>query len=59
MQQLYREIRAIAETPDVRQTLVAQGNEVVANTPQEFAKFIRAEATRWGDAGRRLGVAIE
>ncbi len=59
VQQLYREIRAIAETPDVRQTLVAQGNEVVANTPQEFAKFIRAEATRWGDAGRRLGVAIE
>ena len=59
VQQLYREIRAIAETPDVRQTLVAQGNDVVANTPQEFAKFISAEATRWGDAGRRLGVAIE
>lgn len=59
VQQLYREIRAIADTPEVRQTLVAQGNDVVANTPQEFAKFIRAEATRWGDAGRRLGVAIE
>ena len=59
VQQLYREIRAIAETPEVRQTLVAQGNDVIANTPQEFAKFIRAEAAKWGDAGRRLGVAIE
>ncbi|MCE2947905.1 MAG: tripartite tricarboxylate transporter substrate binding protein [bacterium] len=59
VQRLYREIRAIAETPDVRQTLLAQGNEVVANTPEAFAKFMRAEAAKWGDAGRRLGVAIE
>jgi len=59
VQQLYREIRAIADTPDVRQTLVAQGNDVVANTPEAFAKFMRSEATKWGEAGRRLGLAIE
>jgi tripartite-type tricarboxylate transporter receptor subunit TctC len=59
VQQLYREIRAIAELPDVRQTLLAQGNDVVANTPEAFAKFMRAESNRWGEAGRRLGVAIE
>jgi tripartite-type tricarboxylate transporter receptor subunit TctC len=59
VQRLYREIRAIAETPDMRQTLVAQGNDVVANTPEAFAKFMRSEAAKWGEAGRRLGVAIE
>jgi tripartite-type tricarboxylate transporter receptor subunit TctC len=59
VQQLYREIRAIAETPDVRQILLAQGNDVVANTPEAFAKFMRAESSRWGEAGRRLGVSIE
>ena len=59
VQQLYREMRAIAETPDVRQTLLAQGNDVVASTPEAFAKFMRSEAAKWGEVGRRLGVAIE
>ena len=44
---------------DVRKTLVAQGNDVVANTPEEFAKIIRADAERWGSIGRKLGVKLD
>ncbi len=59
VQRLQQDIRAIAQTPDVRETLLAQGNDVIANTPQEFAAFIRAEHAKWGDAGRRLGVTLD
>jgi len=43
----------------LRRTRVAQGNDVLANTLGAFAKCIRAQATKQGDAGRRLGVVIE
>jgi tripartite-type tricarboxylate transporter receptor subunit TctC len=56
---LHREIVAIAHAPDAHQLFVSQGNEVVANTPEEFAQVIRREAEKWGGIGRRLGVTID
>jgi hypothetical protein len=32
---------------------------VVANTPEEFAKVIKVEGTKWGETGRRLGVTLD
>jgi len=58
VERLYREINAVANLPEVRQTLVSQGNDIVANTPQEFARVVKADADRWGAIGRRLGVAL-
>lgn len=54
-----REIATVATSAEVRKTLIAQGNEVVANTPDEFAKVIKADAERWGTIGRRLGVKLD
>jgi tripartite-type tricarboxylate transporter receptor subunit TctC len=59
IEKLAREFAAVANSPDVRRTLIAQGNDVVANTPQEFAKVIRADAERWGTIGRKLGVKLD
>jgi tripartite-type tricarboxylate transporter receptor subunit TctC len=59
VQKLNREIVAIARTPDARQTFVAQGNDVVANTPEQFAKAIKTEFAKWGETGRKLGVALD
>ena len=59
VQTLYREISAIAQTPDARQTFIAQGNDIVADTPEEFAKVIKAEWDKWGNTGRRLGVTLD
>ncbi|MGH8647985.1 MAG: Bug family tripartite tricarboxylate transporter substrate binding protein, partial [Burkholderiales bacterium] len=50
---------AAVNQPDVRKTLVAQGNDVIANTPEEFSKVIRADAERWGGIGRKLGVKLD
>jgi len=59
VQKLHREIVAIARTPDAHQLFVSQGNDVVANTPEEFANVIRIEADKWGSIGRRLGVMLD
>jgi tripartite-type tricarboxylate transporter receptor subunit TctC len=59
VQKVYREIAAVANAPDVRQTFIAQGNEVIANTPEEFRKIIAIEARKWGETGRRLGVTLD
>jgi tripartite-type tricarboxylate transporter receptor subunit TctC len=59
IQALYRDIAAISQTPDARQLFISQGNDVVANSPEEFAKVIRSEWTKWGETGRRLGVTLD
>lgn len=56
---LQKEIAAIVSTPEVRRTLVDQGNEPLANTPGEFAKVIREDADKWGAIGKKLGVSLE
>jgi tripartite-type tricarboxylate transporter receptor subunit TctC len=50
---------AAVNLPDVRKTLIAQGNDVIANTPEEFAKVIEADAKRWGGIGRKLGIQLD
>ena len=59
IQKLHAEIVAIANTADAREVFASQGNDVVANTPEEFARVIRREAIKWGDIGRKLGVALD
>ena len=44
---------------DSQQMLVAQGNDVIANTPAEFAQLIAAAAEKWGAVGKRLGVKLD
>jgi len=56
---LNRAFVAAANQPEVRKTLVAQGNEVIANTPEEFDKIIKADARKWGAIGRKLGIKLD
>lgn len=56
---LQKEIHAITYTPDVRKQFVEQGNEPLANTPEEFAKIMRADADKWGAIGKKLGVKLD
>ena len=37
-------------------TYLAEGVEPETNTPAEFAAFIRAEVTRWGQAVKAAGL---
>jgi tripartite-type tricarboxylate transporter receptor subunit TctC len=53
---LNEEIRKIMEMPDVVQTLVNAGNEIVTGTPEAFAKQVREDIERWGKVVRETGV---
>jgi tripartite-type tricarboxylate transporter receptor subunit TctC len=44
---LYQAIAAALNDPSVKDKLLAQGFEIVANTPEQFAKFQAAEYVRW------------
>ena len=56
---LQAEISAVLEISEVRRTLVAQGNQIVASNPDQFAAFMRREADKWGALGKRLGIAMD
>jgi tripartite-type tricarboxylate transporter receptor subunit TctC len=44
---LQAEVKAALNDPAVKEKLLAQGFEIVANTPEEFAKFQAAEYAKW------------
>jgi tripartite-type tricarboxylate transporter receptor subunit TctC len=50
--------KAMAD-PEVRKRLVAQGFEVVGGTPEQFARFIRSEAEKWGAIVKKTGAKVE
>jgi len=56
---LNREIAASLAIPEVREKAIAAGCEPAANSPQEFAAFIREEARKWGDVIHKAGVKIQ
>jgi tripartite-type tricarboxylate transporter receptor subunit TctC len=44
---LSRQVQKAVESPDVSAALLRSGVEAEGNTPDEFAKLIREDATRW------------
>lgn len=47
IQLLNRETVAIVRQPEVRKQLSAEGGEPIGNTPEEFARWLRAEIAKW------------
>jgi tripartite-type tricarboxylate transporter receptor subunit TctC len=48
VQRLHREIAGIlTRSQDVRANIEASGSKVVANTPEEFAAYVRGEIEKW------------
>jgi len=52
---LHSDVARILSSPQVRDNLTAQGAEVVANSPDEFAAWIRAEVKKWAEVIRVSG----
>jgi tripartite-type tricarboxylate transporter receptor subunit TctC len=56
---LHAEIARILQLPDVKDRLLGDGADPVGNTPDEFARFIRAETTKWTKVARDAGIKPE
>ena len=50
------DVRKALASPDVRQKLVAGGNDVMDMSPPEFAKFVREEMDSYGKVIRGAGI---
>jgi tripartite-type tricarboxylate transporter receptor subunit TctC len=53
---LHRELVKAYNAPEIKGQVEATGSSIAADTPEEFAAFIRAETAKWGKVGRAAGV---
>ena len=56
---LNAEIVKILQRDDVKQRLAADGAEPVANTPAQFAEYIKTEIARWAPVVKASGAQPE
>jgi tripartite-type tricarboxylate transporter receptor subunit TctC len=59
VQRLNTELVKILDMPDIRKTLADQGADIKAGTPEEFARFMHDEQTRWGAVVKQAGIKPE
>jgi len=53
------EVRSILRQADVKEVLAAQGIEIIASTPPEFAAYIKTELTKWAAVVRKSGARVD
>jgi tripartite-type tricarboxylate transporter receptor subunit TctC len=56
---LSAEIQRILAQPDTRERIAAQGYDVIASTPEQFAAQIRIEVEKWGKVIRAAGIRVD
>jgi tripartite-type tricarboxylate transporter receptor subunit TctC len=59
IERLHREIRAVLADSGVSRRLAAQGLEPIGDTPAQFARYLRNEASKWGNLVRTAGIKPE
>ena len=47
------------QDPELRATMLAQGNEIAGGTPEQFAALIKAEAPRWSKVVKEAKIEPE
>src|SRR6516162_7391715 len=52
-------LRALAESAEVKQRIVAEGGDPLTSTPDDYAKDIDREETKWGALVRKLNLKVE
>ena len=56
---LNAEVQAMVASPGFREKVMAIGSEPMSGSPEQFAKFIRAESAKWADVIKRAGAKID
>ena len=59
IEKLHRDITGVLNLKEVRDFFASQGTDVIANTPEEFGRYVKGEATRWGEVVRASGATAE
>ena len=56
---LNSELIKVMQSPEMKERLAGIGTDPVTNTPEEFAAYIKAEITKWGDVIRKAGLKAD
>ena len=59
IQILHRELVKAYNAPDVKKQVIDTGSEVAADTPEEFAAFVRSESAKWTKVIREANIKPE
>jgi tripartite-type tricarboxylate transporter receptor subunit TctC len=52
-------LRALVDSNEVKQRILAEGGDPLTSTPEDYAKDIDSEETKWGTVVRRLNLKVE
>jgi tripartite-type tricarboxylate transporter receptor subunit TctC len=52
-------LRTLVDTEQVKQRILAEGGDPMTSTPEEYAKDIDSEETKWGTLVRKLNLKVE
>jgi tripartite-type tricarboxylate transporter receptor subunit TctC len=56
---LHRDLAAILQTVDVKERFAADGGDPGGNTPEAFARYIKAEIEKWARVAKTAGITPE
>jgi tripartite-type tricarboxylate transporter receptor subunit TctC len=59
LDRLSAETRRGMQSPEVRELLARQGFDVIAGTPEEFARWISAESAKWAKVIKASGATLD
>jgi tripartite-type tricarboxylate transporter receptor subunit TctC len=56
---LNADIVGVLKTSEVRESFSAQGADIVADSPEDFARYVKAEMSRWGKVVKDSGAKAD
>jgi len=59
VKKLHDDIVRVVQQPDVRKALEAATIDIIANTPEEFSRYILSEYTKWAKVVKDSGARVE
>ena len=59
VQKLNAQIQRACTAPQVQTAFAAQGATCEAGSPEQFARFVKAERVKWGDIVKKSGAKID
>jgi tripartite-type tricarboxylate transporter receptor subunit TctC len=59
LQRIHAETAAVLQQPEIRKQLAVEGGEAVGDTPEQFAKWLRAEIAKWTKIVKEAGIRAD
>ena len=57
--QLNTAVAKALQDPELEKRFTGEGAQIIPNTPEEFASFIRAESVKWGGLAKSIGAKLD